>query len=205
MYKVLIAICCGGEIYADTVTSLLGALETLRDKNVDYGLSIVSGGYKPLSCNKQVQTAKEQGCTHIMFIDADMIFPSSGIIRLIDHDKDIVGANYNVRGNPSRDPGREFTIKPTDPRKTPKHLKGQITTFEMPANLFKVWSLGLGFVLIKMSVFDKLDKPYFNDYESPEGEHHTEDVEFFTKCQDRGIDVWCSPTIRVGHIGSKTY
>lgn len=199
MYNILIAICCGGTVHAETVTSLIAAMNTLSDKGVGVAVSIQIGGYKPHNCNKLVKEAQEHGATHIMFIDADMTFPSSGIIRLLDHDKDIVGANYNQRGNPQAGNPHTSTIKLAD-------AEGNlIESKSMPPQLFKCWSLGLGFTLMKMSIFDKLEKPYFRDYESPEGEHHTEDVEFFTKCQKAGLEVWCNPTIQMGHIGKYVY
>lgn len=199
MHNILIAICCGGTIHAETVTSLIAAMNTLSDKGVGANVAIQVGGYKDHNCNRLVKQAQENGMTHIMFIDADMIFPSSGIIRLLDHDKDIVGANYNQRGNPQVGDEKISTIKLADD-------KGNlIAKSEVPGQLFKCWSLGLGFTLIKMSVFDKLTKPYFQDTESAEGEHRTEDVEFFTKCHGAGLEVWCSPTIQMGHIGKYVY
>jgi len=199
MYNILIGICCGGTIHAETVTSLIAALNTLADKGVGAAVSVQVGGYRPYNCNKLVAEALANNMTHIMFIDADMIFPSSGIIRLLDHDKDIVGANYNQRGNPQSGNQNISTIKLADKE------GNLIATNEIPPQLFKCWSLGLGFSLIKTSVFEKLEKPYFRDFESPEGEHHTEDVEFFTKCQKANIEVWCNPTIQMGHIGKYTY
>lgn len=199
MYNVLIAIACGGTIHAETVTSLIAAMNTLSDKGVGVAVSVQIGGYKPYNCNKLVKEAQDNGMTHIMFIDADMIFPSSGILRLIDADKDIVGAAYNQRGNPQSGDQNISTVKLAD------EDGNLIASNEIPPQLFKCWSLGLGFVLVKMPVFEKLMKPYFRDSESPQGEHHTEDVEFFGKCQAAGFDVWCNPTIKMGHIGKFTY
>lgn len=199
MQNILIGICTGGTVHAETVTSLIGALNTLANKGVGAVVSMQIGGYKPYNCNKLVAEAQQGGMTHLMFVDADMIFPSSGFIRLLDHDKDIVGANYNQRGNPTAGNPHTSTIKIAN-------SEGKlIATNEIPPQLFKCWSLGLGFTLVKMSVFDKLEKPYFRDFESPEGEHHTEDVEFFTKCQAAGFEVWCNPTISMGHIGKAIY
>lgn len=199
MYNILIGICCGGTLHAETVTSLIAALNTLSDKGVGAVVSIQVGGYKSYNCNRLVDEAQKGNFTHFMSIDADMIFPSSGIIRLLDHDKDIVGANYNERGNPTTGATGASTIKIAD---SDGNL---IATDRVPAQLFKCWSLGLGFTLMKTSIFDHLERPYFMDRETPEGEHHTEDVEFFTKCQQAGLDVWCSPTIKMGHIGKATY
>lgn len=199
MYNVLIGICTGGSIHAETVTSLIGALQTLGDKGVGAAVSVQTGGYKPHNMNRLVTEAKANNMTHLMSIDCDMIFPSSGILRLLDHDKEIVGGAYNQRGNPQSGDQKISTVKLADE-------KGNlITASQIPPQLFKCWSLGLGFVLMNMSIFDKLEKPYFRDFEDDKGEFHTEDFEFFSKCQKAGIDVWCNPSIQIGHIGSYVY
>ncbi len=201
MYNVAIGICSGGTVCAETVTSLIGALDTLHDKNVGVMVSMQVGGYKPYNVNKLIASAQEHGATHFMSIDTDMIFPTSGIIRLLDHDKDIVGAAYNARGNPTAGNPMQTVIKMADAKGNPINASADA----MPKHLFKCSGLGLGFTLIKMSVFDKLEKPYFRDFESPEGEHHTEDIEFCNKAMKAGFDIWCSPTIKIGHIGTYTY
>lgn len=193
-YKILIGMCTSDYIRPQTVTSLISARDTLLHKNVEVALSIQEGGYKPYNLNRLVQIAQSEGFTHFMSIDNDMVFPSSGILRLLDADKDIVGANYNQRTTGLSGNELISTVKFADDF-------GKLITKPIPKQLFKCWSLGLGFTLIKTSVFKKLKKPYFRDFESPEGEHHTEDVEFFAKCQEAGFNVWCNPTIEVGHIG----
>lgn len=199
MYNVLIGICCGGTIHAETVTSLIAAMNTLADKNVGVAVSVQVGGYKPYNCNRLVKEAQDGGFTHMMFIDADMVFPSSGIMRLLDNDKDIVGANYNQRGNPSAGDPKTSVVKMAD------DTGRLIATDHVPGQLFKCAGLGLGFTLMKMSVFEILNKPYFRDFEAADGDHHTEDIEFCEKARAAGLEVWCNPTIKMGHIGSYLY
>jgi len=199
MHNVLIGICCGGTIHAETVTSLVAALQTLADKNVGVAVSVQVGGYKPHNCNKLVAEAQRGGFTHLMFVDADMIFPSSGVLRLLDHDKDIVGAAYNQRGNPTAGNPNMSVVKLAD-------KKGNLIASDtIPTQLFRCAGLGLGFTLVKMHVFDKLTQPYFKDFEDEHGEHHTEDVDFCLRAGEAGCEVWCSPTIKMGHIGKATY
>jgi len=201
MYSLTIGMPSGGTVRAETMTSLISAMNPLKEKNVEHQLTIQIGGYVAHNRNKIVEIAKQNKSTHIMFIDADMVFPPSGIMRLIDHDKDIVAAMYNARGVP----GQPIisTVKPTDPEKDPK--KGEFVNTEFPAGLFKVFGLGTGFMLIKTSVFKKLEKPYFVAYEDENGEHHTEDIDFCAKAGKAGFDVWCSPTIQMNHIGTYFY
>lgn len=192
--KILIGTCTSDYIRPQTVTSLVEARDKLLQMGYAVAYSIQEGGYKPHNMNRLAKMAQEEGFTHLMSIDNDMVFPPSGIIRLLDADKDIVGANYNQRTTGLSGDQPIATVKFAD-------NNGKLISHEIPKHLFKCHTLGLGFVLIKTSVFDKLDKPYFRDAEDAKGEHHTEDVEFFIKCQEAGFDVWCNPTIQVGHIG----
>lgn len=204
MYKVFIGMPSGGSIKDETVTSLIGAMDLLKQNGIETGLMIVTGGYVAHNRNKLVASAKEQGATHLMFIDADHIFKASSIIRLLDHDKDIVAANYNTRGNLTEDGQLLNVLKPFD-EKGEMVTDGRVTKFQMPQELFKVAGIGTGFMMIKLSVFDKLEQPYFIAWEEPTGEHHTEDIDFCIKARNAGFDVWCSPRIEVLHIGTKVY
>ena len=119
-----------------------------------------------------------------MFIDTDMLYENDGIERLLKQNKDIIGGMYNFRRLPIKNIVRDF--------------KGQTETF-------KVSFLPTGFMLVKMSVFDKLEKPYFfYDYDD---EHHLdgEDAYFCRKAVKAGIDIWCDPTIKLKHIGQYLY
>lgn len=65
-----------------------------------------SGGYIESNRNGIVEYALEiEGSSDIrfdwlFFIDTDMMFPHDALMRLIEHDKDIVGANYRTRTPP---------------------------------------------------------------------------------------------------------
>jgi GT2 family glycosyltransferase len=197
--KILIGLCTGSAIHAQTVTSLVKAVNKLKDEGHEYRLAIQVGGYKSPAMNRLVREAQEGGFDFLMSIDNDMIFPDDGITKLIDHDKDIVGAAYNVRGNSITGNPLESTIKIAD-----KNGK-RIATTQIPKHLFKAWALGLGFTLFKTSVFDKVEAPWFEESESVEGEFGTEDVVFCEKAQKAGIEVWCNPSIEMGHIGTAVY
>lgn len=196
--KVLVGICTGGTVHAQTVVSLVSALARLRDEGILYGVSIQIGGDKPHNMNKLVAEAKRDGYDSLMSIDADMIFPADGIIRLIDADKDIVGANYAVRGNSVVGDPHHSTVKVKDE-------EGNLVGGFVPDHLFRAAALGNGFTLYKMSVFDVIEDPWFKNTEMPNGEWMTEDVDFCLRADKAGLEVWCNPKINMGHIGTTTY
>ncbi len=200
-YNILIGMATGGTVRSETVTSLIGAMDVIRSHGIGTDLRLEIGGYVSMNRNRLVRCALERGSSHILFIDNDQTFQPSAIQRLIDADKDIVGAMYNARGVPGKPV--VSTIKLVDPATDPN--KGEIVTSEFSAQLFKTFSLGTGFLLIKTDVFRKMQSPWFVDGEDEKGECFTEDVEFCKKAHKAGFDVWCSPTIKVGHIGTTEY
>jgi hypothetical protein len=63
-------------------------------------------------------------------------------------------------------------------------------------------------MLIKMHVFEKIERPYFAEpvwpgTDFPEGE----DIYFIRRVREAGFQVWCDIDISktLGHIGSKEY
>lgn len=199
---ITIGIPCGGSIKADTVISLL---TTLQAPPTEKALYIATGNYVHENRTTIVKRALLNKATHVMFIDADMTFPPNGIDRLMKDDKDIVGANYNVRGNPSLGNTPASTVKFVDENKRFIAKPGS----EIPRELFKCYAVGTGFMLIKMSVFEKLSEPwfFFRDYIKDDGgrEMMTEDVYFCEKANEAGFEVWCDPQIPMGHQGEYIY
>jgi GT2 family glycosyltransferase len=150
-----------------------------------------------------VEIAKKAGVTHIMQIDADVIFSPFAIEQLVAHDKDIVGASYNFKCFQLPD-AKEFGVASAvklfgehgEPINPPPG--------GLPSELFKCYGLPGGFVLIKMSIFDKLEMPYFANVWEPT-RYVGEDIYFCEKARKAGFDIWCDPTIKVYHVGPYLY
>ena len=130
---------------------------------------------------------------NILFVDDDMIFPPDTLRRLLAHGKDIIGVLSN---------SRKLPLQPTV-----QLLDGSVLKHgEAPQELFQVKAVGGGVLLIDTKVFDKIDQPYFSMKTHPNG--YTlmgEDSWFCERAAQKGIDVWCDPTILIKHIGDFTY
>lgn len=124
------------------------------------------------------------GYEYLFFVDSDMKFEPDVLSKLLVHNKDIVGAIYNKRLDP---PTKIFNVR-HDP---------------LPNKLFKQNILASGCMLIKMEVFKKLPKPWF--FLGTETLQLGEDVYFCKKARENGIELWCDPTLNVGHVGEKVY
>lgn len=138
--------------------------------------------------------AMQADCSHILFIDTDMRFPKDAIDRLMAHDKPIVAANYATR----RMPVKTVAFK-TD------GAWDCVYTTEKSSGLEPVSAVGMGLMLIKREVFEKLTLPWFIIGYSPKtGEFSGEDIYFCRQARKAGYEVLIDHDLskEVKHIGS---
>lgn len=149
------------------------------------------------------------GATHMLWMDADHVFPADSIIRLLSHNVDIVGANYARRHNPTS----PTAVANGQAEGSDSHSK-LVYTGPEDTGLQEVDHLGFGLCLIDMTVFDRLQMwadehsegnflPLFQF--SPTSDKIGmigEDVFFFRKCRDAGARVYVDHALswEVGHI-----
>lgn len=110
--------------------------------------------------NALVDTALEIGADYLLQIDADMQFPPESLLRLLGHEKDVVGAFYNKRVAPYETLGRlelpEGTSQETAQAIVNKG--GLLEASQMPG----------GMVLTDCNVYRSLTWPwYFESYHRP--------------------------------------
>ncbi|WP_152494992.1 glycosyltransferase family 2 protein [Paraburkholderia kururiensis] len=154
------------------------------------------GSIIPILRNNAVNEAQTFGVDYVLFLDSDMIFPGDTIRRLLAHDKDIVGATYTKRVPPYNILGRTLDDQPL------KAAEG----------LHEVAGLPTGCLLIKMSVFEKLRRPYFRTPHTEEAEGvmpqiQGEDYYFCEAARAAGFKVWLDVDLsaRVAHIGQQHF
>lgn len=189
MNRVLVAIPSGDLIQARLIPCLLGLFANRpADTEIFYGNKISSRITE--NRNGLVKMAQEQGMTHILFVDSDMTFPQDALNTLLAHDKDIVGATACHRQD---GPCKAIGI-PIDASTTQERM-------------VKMQIMGLPFTLIKLSVFDKLAKPYFAEPFDEQGEVVPEDNYFYINAGRAGFDIWCDNglSMHIGHLGIKEY
>jgi len=150
-----------------------------------------------------VDLAREEKATHLMFIDTDVTFAPWAIEQLVEHEKMVVGANYNFK-TLSPPGAKELGVMPLVKLWNEEGNPKNITMEDLPPTLFKAYSVPAGFMLVEMKVFDLIGHPYFAN--TWEGLKYTgEDVHFCEQVGKAGIEIWCDPTILIGHLGSYTY
>ena len=139
---------------------------------------------------------------YIMWIDSDMVFQPEQFFKLIDHDKDIASGMYMMQDNINY-----ATVKRMDENFFAKNGYYRFLQREdikrMKDKPFKVDYTGMGWMLVKYGVIEKLKYPWFyprkKTYPNGWEEFVSEDVEFCHRVKEAGVDVWVDPTIIVGH------
>ena len=130
-----------------------------------------------------VQKALDEGKTHLLFVDSDMVFPPDTLQRLLDHKKAIVGTEYFMRKFP-----KTPTFKPLDPEKA--------------VGMYKADYCGTGLLLIDLKIFESMTKPWFLFGRGSDGQPVIgEDAWFCKTARDNGHDVWIDAQVPVGHLG----
>lgn len=139
-----------------------------------------------------VKQSARHGATHLLYLDSDMTFPADTLVRLLRHDKDMVSINAMSRRPPYNLTG---WVGPGE----------QLVTTAESTGLVKVWRTGLAVALIKASVFDALDAPYFEQPYLPEkDEFRGEDYHFFDQARKAGFELYIDQDLskQVNHLGS---
>jgi hypothetical protein len=163
------------------------------DKRMGTMIMSVHGQSPARSRNLMIEQAIVNNCSHLLFIDDDMAFKANSLEQLLVHDKDIVSGLYL---------GRMYPHNPLifDEMYESGSSRYYYLTPEVKG-LVKVVAAGLGFCLVKTEVFHKMEKPWIRLGELDK-DHWCDDIGFFKRAREAGIEVWCDTDCRCGHIGS---
>jgi hypothetical protein len=194
--------CYGGQITEVCFNSYLQWSIIATKNNIDFQIDTLSN---ESNVNRARNTCASKflsgDATHLMFVDADIKFNPTDVVKLLTHDKDIVGGIY--------------------PQKTlpPKMVVNTIDNGKREGNLIEVGTIGTGFMLIKRTVFEKLIEegatPYNDQMElinnnqydffqctiDSRGRYLTEDWSFCRRWRQVGGEVWADLDIALEHVG----
>jgi len=225
--------CYGGMINAQYVTSLLQTVHVLRSFNVDVVINfirneaLVTRGRNTLVAKFMYDT----DATHLFFIDADIEWSAESVLRLIAHDKDVIGGAY-----PMKTINWDAINHAAAKGKT--ELQNFASTYVLnfmeneqdlvkDQDVVEVKDLGTGFLMIKRNVIERLqsampelkyrNQPYlqkgeeigefcyglFDTMVDPETDYYlSEDYAFCRRFQSIGGQIHVDRQIELNHIGS---
>ncbi len=143
--------------------------------------------------NNLVKKAKEVNSDYILWLDSDMTYPATTALRLLEHNKDIVACNYSKRTKPLK------TVAYTNLNDWDSWVH-----MEPQDELVKVEGVGMGCMLMKLDIFEKLQKPYFEfRYKEDTQDYFGEDFILLGKLREQGYDVFIDTVLSmdIKHLG----
>jgi hypothetical protein len=197
--------CYGGQITEVCFSSYLQWTILALQNNLDFQIDTLSNESNVNRARNSCAAKFLSGdATHLMFVDADIQFNPTDIVKLVGHDKDIVGGIY--------------------PQKTlpPKMVVNTLDNARTEGDLVEVGTLGTGFMLVKRGVFEQMISagatPYgddiglsdvennnqydfFNCTIDSNGRYLTEDWSFCRKWRELGGAIWADTTVALAHVG----
>ncbi len=181
------------------VSSVMGLLRPMNQKC--FGPVFISGMEVGEAFNSAIEmilaNPELAKFKFLLTLEDDNIPPPDGLLKLYEgiKDFDAVGALYwtkgecgqpMIYGNPIQSP---LNFVPQQP---------------IPESLQRCNGLGMGFTLFKMSVFKKLEKPWFVTKQSHDPNKgtqcYTQDLYAFERMARIGMKVACDTRIKVAHL-----
>lgn len=187
--KLKIAIPTVDYIHFEFANCLTALVRKLDKDGVDFdvqfkGNTLVYEGRDVLAmeaiCNKY---------THILWLDADMIFEPDVFEKLYAHGKPLVSGAYNAR----RPPHSPCMFPSLDPLE-------KLT--EYPQKLFEIKGCGFGCCLTETRMFATVYKEFGTCFQPTY--QFGEDLAFCQRASEQGYKLYCDPNVKAGHIGHIT-
>jgi hypothetical protein len=200
MNQVKIAVCVPARdtVHSAFAYSMYNLSEFLTKNEIEHRLFLCPGTLIVNQRHELVMCAYEWGATHVLFIDSDIQFEPEHVLNLIQFDEDLVGAAYSKRVEPYI----------TTAWHKIDAWESYIDVAEQTESHIPVECMALGFCLIKITVFDEIELPWFEIAFHPNQMQYTgEDIEFFRKVLAKNITAWLDvkTTAELLHIGTKAF
>lgn len=189
--RVAIGIPSGDTVHADFACAL--ASLCAYSNKADIALAIINhkGPLIAENRNRIVAEAQKLEAEYVLFIDADMTFPPTTLLHLIVARKAIVACDAR------RKRGEHSTIAVKDGLPLGK-----------TDELVSVDSIGTGIMLIHMSVFKDMPKPWFSEhYDEVKDRHVGGDIHFCWRAKLLNFPIYCHGKLsqQIGHLGLEEY
>ena len=154
MIKLAIAVPFGGRRVAPEWAVALANLQV--PMNCTYARLTVKGQPRDVARATLVDTARQMGAQYVLFLDDDTAPPSETIVRLVallDNRPDVAAAGgiYVSRGGAVAEPV-VFQAEGAGP-----YWDWRV------GEIFRCWGIGTGCLMIRLSVFDTLPRPWFRN------------------------------------------
>jgi len=198
---VVLSIGAYDSIKVNCLMSVWNLIGECAKRNIRVRLHVTGGANICINRINGVRQAQLDGSKYVFFVDSDMVFDPKTLLRLMEHDLDIVSGVYFGKSSPFVPIAATFK-DPEDPSAGYNHF----LDIHEDGRLVEVDGVGGGCLLVKTVVFDYLEKPWFTFGANPgKDEPIGEDYWFCRIAKEKGYKVWLDTGCLCGHLGEKTY
>lgn len=191
--KILIGVPSNDMIHAAMAMDLCNLVAYTISKGHEIAITNQNSSIIEVGRAQMVMSASSLGVDALFTVDSDMRFPANALVRMVNHDRDIVCCDAVRRRLPYSQVLETFEGKPID--------------HENVQPLIKVKGGTSAFMLTKMDVFHKTPMPHYKVAWHDEQDYEGEDYWFSNRVREAGFDIWCDTELSmyIGHIGCVTH
>lgn len=184
--KLMIAVPCHDSLCVPFVKSLMALTDKLRKDGVDYSVNFKSGTLVYLAREELAMEAVVNRFDYVLWLDSDMVFPDTFFNDLYETGKSFVCGAFRARRYPYA-----YAL-------FHDLYKERVET--LPDGLFAVDGCGFAGTLTREDVIRTVlsGKDYHCFLPTAE---FGEDLAFCRRAREKGIEIWCNPKAKMGHIG----
>ena len=185
--RLLIAVPTTDYLPAGFVKSLCNLQMELNRKRVNYQVEVQDGTLVYFARNKLSNKAINEGFTHVLWLDSDMIFNEQVVEDLMFCGKEMVCGSF-VSRRPPYGPCIYSSIKKYNVEKVK----------EFGTKPFRVDGCGFACVLTTTELLMAVNQKFGTTFQPTD--YYGEDLAFCWRVGQIGREIWCEPTVRPGHI-----
>lgn len=186
--KLLIAVPSRETMRVEFVRSLMDLTGWLNENNIHYEVKILAGTLVHIARDRLASHAVVNKFDEVLWIDDDMVFDRHLYEDLKESGKDICCGLFISRHSPYM----SCLFSSLDPVERVN---------DVPGDVFRVEACGFGAILMKAKVLEDVMNNHHGMCFVPD-QKFGEDVAFCNRAKTCGYEIWCDPTVRVGHVGN---
>lgn len=214
MFVLFATPCLTHQIHLDHFASFVDTHDLLVAKGIQHRATHIGGlpfidHARNILCNRFLHEFPE--ATDLFFLDDDIGWPPEAVLRLLEHDVDVVAGVYPFKQDEGGFPASILADQTTH---QPLERNGLIRAAHVPA----------GFLRLRRSVIRRMaeGQPTYpfrrsdgvieitsnifrTGYDETTGERLGEDVDFCWRWAAMGGEMWIDPDIQFSHVGRKRW
>lgn len=187
--RLLIGVPSVDYLHVEFVRSLAGLILRLKENGTEFDLFLCPGSLIYIARDKIASKAINEGYTHVLWLDSDMVFGPELLDDLMFSGKPFVTGVCASR----RPPYNACIFSQIDDINHLAHVE------ELPVEAFEVQGCGFACVLIETNILRSVMEANKGRCFLPI-EYYGEDLAFCIRARRMGYRIFAEPTVRPGHV-----